>query len=171
MVFGRECEKVFISENGIKNNNKKEWKAQGTHYHECCNCWRVRNECGRSQVRSPVEQTQQKTMGNCCFSDKNAALRRRTKDWLTLSHDNVSITVDLGMFWSIKLVSPSFLKYINQARNVICVLKVSILPAYTLFFRLDLQPILTVVYISFFFTFDFIWYFNLFRFKVIIGSY
>jgi hypothetical protein len=39
------------------------------------------------------------------------------------------------------------------------------------FFRLDLQPILTVVYISFFFTFDFIWYFNLFRFKVIIGSY
>lgn len=135
MVFGRECEKVFISENGIKNNNKKEWKAQGTHYHECCNCWRVRNECGRSQVRSPVEQTQQKTMkmGNCCFSDKNAALRRRTKDWLTLSHDNVSITVDLGMFWSIKLVSPSFLKYINQARNVICVLKVSILPAYTLF--------------------------------------
>ena len=123
MVFGRECEKVFISENGIKNNNKKEWKAQGTHYHECCNCWRVRNECGRSQVRSPVEQTQQKTMkmGNCCFSDKNAALRRRTKDWLTLSHDNVSITVDLGMFWSIKLVSPSFLKYINQARNVMCV--------------------------------------------------
>ena len=69
---------------------------------------------------------------------------------MTLSHDNVSITVDLGMFWSIKLVSPSFLKYINQARNVICVLKVSILPAYTLFFRLDLQPILTVVYIFYF---------------------
>lgn len=88
-------------------------------------------------------------MGNCCFSDKNAALRRRTKDWLTLSHDNVSITVDLGMFWSIKLVSPSFLKYINQARNVMCVKGIDFACLYA-FFRLDLQPILTVVYIFYF---------------------
>lgn len=55
------------------------------------------------------DQTKNKQFGDFCFSSKNAALRSKTKDWLTRSHDNLSVcrdtstTVDLGMFGSLKL--------------------------------------------------------------------
>ena len=35
-------------------------------------------------------QTKDYKIGICCFSAKHAALRRKSKDWLALNHDNVS---------------------------------------------------------------------------------
>ena len=35
-------------------------------------------------------QTKDYKIGFCCFSAKHAALRRKSKDWLTLTHDNMS---------------------------------------------------------------------------------
>jgi predicted LPLAT superfamily acyltransferase len=35
-------------------------------------------------------QTKNYKIGSCCFSAKNAALRRKSKDWLARNRDNVS---------------------------------------------------------------------------------
>ena len=35
-------------------------------------------------------QSKDYKIGNCCFSAKHAALRRKNKDWLTRNQDNVS---------------------------------------------------------------------------------
>ena len=35
-------------------------------------------------------QSKDYKIGNCCFSSKHAALRRKSKDWLTRNQDNVS---------------------------------------------------------------------------------
>jgi hypothetical protein len=35
-------------------------------------------------------QSKDYKIGNCCFSAKHAALRRKSKDWLTRNQDNVS---------------------------------------------------------------------------------
>jgi hypothetical protein len=34
-------------------------------------------------------QTKDNTIGICCFSAKNVALKRKSKDWLTQNQDNV----------------------------------------------------------------------------------
>jgi hypothetical protein len=36
------------------------------------------------------DQTEDYKIGICCFSTKHAALRRKSKDWLTRNRDNVS---------------------------------------------------------------------------------
>jgi hypothetical protein len=36
-------------------------------------------------------QTKDYKIGICCFSAKHAALRRKSKDWLTRDQDNVSV--------------------------------------------------------------------------------
>jgi len=38
-----------------------------------------------------AEQTKDHSIGICCFSGKHAALRRKSKDWLALNQDNVSM--------------------------------------------------------------------------------
>jgi hypothetical protein len=35
-------------------------------------------------------RTKDYKIGNCCFSAKHAALRRKSKDWLVRNQDNVS---------------------------------------------------------------------------------
>ena len=39
---------------------------------------------------SPPGQTKNYKIGICCFSAKQAALRRKSKDWLARNQDNVS---------------------------------------------------------------------------------
>ena len=36
------------------------------------------------------DKTKDYKIGICCFSDKRAALKRKSKDWLTRNQDNVS---------------------------------------------------------------------------------
>jgi hypothetical protein len=49
-------------------------------------------------------QTKDYKFGICCFSAKHAALRRKSKDWLTQNQNNVSestactIKIQLGVF-------------------------------------------------------------------------
>ena len=40
-------------------------------------------------------QTKDYEIGVCCFSDKQAALRRKSKDWLARNQANVSEWVDM----------------------------------------------------------------------------
>ena len=42
-------------------------------------------------------QTKDYKIGMCCFSAKHAALRSKSKDWLTRNHDNVSEWSDLSI--------------------------------------------------------------------------
>ena len=41
-------------------------------------------------------QTKDYKIDICCFSDKRAALRRKSKDWLTRNQDNVSEWSDMS---------------------------------------------------------------------------
>jgi hypothetical protein len=41
-------------------------------------------------------QTKDFKVGICCFSAKNAALRRKSKDWLALNQNNVSEWSDMS---------------------------------------------------------------------------
>ena len=41
-------------------------------------------------------QTKEYTIGICCFSAKNAALRRKSKDWLVRNQNNVSDGSDIS---------------------------------------------------------------------------
>ena len=41
-------------------------------------------------------QTKDYKIGSCCFSAKNAALRRKSKDWLARNRDNVSELSDIS---------------------------------------------------------------------------
>jgi hypothetical protein len=41
-------------------------------------------------------QTKDYKIGMCCFSDKHAALRRKSKDWLTRNQNNVSDRSDMS---------------------------------------------------------------------------
>ena len=41
-------------------------------------------------------QTKEYTIGICCFSTKNAALRRMSKDWLARNQNNVSEWSDIS---------------------------------------------------------------------------
>ena len=41
-------------------------------------------------------QTKDYTIGICCFSAKHAALRRKIKDWLARTQDNVSEWSDMS---------------------------------------------------------------------------
>ena len=43
------------------------------------------------------DQTKYYTIGICCFSAKHVALRRKSKDWLTLNQDNVSECDDMSI--------------------------------------------------------------------------
>jgi len=36
-------------------------------------------------------------LGICCFSAKHATLRRKSKDWLALNQDNVSVWDDMSI--------------------------------------------------------------------------
>ena len=49
---------------------------------------------GRFEPRSG--QTKHSTIGICCFSAKHAALRRKSKDWLTRNQNNVSEWSDMS---------------------------------------------------------------------------
>ena len=44
-------------------------------------------DCG---FKSRSGQTKDDKIGICCFSDKYAALRRKSKDWLVRNQDDVS---------------------------------------------------------------------------------
>ena len=44
-------------------------------------------------------QTKAYTIGICCFSAKNASLRRKSKDWLARNQNNVSEWSDLSTHW------------------------------------------------------------------------
>ena len=44
-------------------------------------------------------QTKEYTIGICCFSAKNAALRRKSKDWLARNQNNVSEWSDISTQW------------------------------------------------------------------------
>ena len=43
------------------------------------------------------DQTKYYKIGICCFSAKHVALRRKSKDWLTLNQDNVSECDDMSI--------------------------------------------------------------------------
>ena len=47
-------------------------------------------EYGRSCVETRSGHTKDYEIGNCCFSAKHTALRRKSKDWLAWNQDNVS---------------------------------------------------------------------------------
>jgi hypothetical protein len=42
------------------------------------------------------DQTKDYNIGMCCFSAKNAALRRKSKDWLARNQNNVSEWSDMS---------------------------------------------------------------------------
>ena len=44
-------------------------------------------------------QTKEYKIGICCFSAKNAALRRKSKDWLARNQNNVSEWSDISTQW------------------------------------------------------------------------
>jgi hypothetical protein len=44
-------------------------------------------------------QTKEYTIGICCFSARNAALRRKSKDWLARNQNNVSEWSDISTQW------------------------------------------------------------------------
>ena len=44
-------------------------------------------------------QTKEYRIGICCFSAKNAALRRKSKDWLARNQNNVSEWSDISTQW------------------------------------------------------------------------
>jgi hypothetical protein len=44
-------------------------------------------------------QTKEYKIGICCFSAKNAALRRKSKDWFTRNQNNVSEWSDISTQW------------------------------------------------------------------------
>jgi hypothetical protein len=44
-------------------------------------------------------QTKEYKIGICCFSAKNAALRRKNKDWLARNQNNVSEWSDISTQW------------------------------------------------------------------------
>jgi hypothetical protein len=44
-------------------------------------------------------QTKEYQIGMCCFSAKNAALRRKNKDWLARNQNNVSEWSDISTQW------------------------------------------------------------------------
>jgi hypothetical protein len=44
-------------------------------------------------------QTKEYKIGMCCFSAKNAALRRKSKDWLARNQNNVSKWSDISTQW------------------------------------------------------------------------
>jgi hypothetical protein len=44
-----------------------------------------------------LDQTKYYKIGMCCFSAKHVALRRKSKDWLTLIQDNVSECGDMSI--------------------------------------------------------------------------
>ena len=43
-----------------------------------------------SMFETRSDQTKCYKIGMCCFSTKDAALRRKSRDWLARNHDNVS---------------------------------------------------------------------------------
>ena len=43
-----------------------------------------------------LEQTEDYKIGICCFSEKYAELRRKSKDWLARNRDNVSELSDMS---------------------------------------------------------------------------
>ena len=42
------------------------------------------------------DQTEDYTIGSCCFSANHATLMRKCKDWLALKQDNVSEWADIS---------------------------------------------------------------------------
>jgi hypothetical protein len=44
-------------------------------------------------------QTKEYEIGVCCFSTKNASLRRKSKDWLARNQNNVSEWSDISTHW------------------------------------------------------------------------
>jgi hypothetical protein len=42
-------------------------------------------------------QTKHYKIGICCFSAKHAALKRKSKNWLTLNQNNVSEWIDMSI--------------------------------------------------------------------------
>jgi hypothetical protein len=48
----------------------------------------ARTMCGRSWVWAWSGQTKDYVIGICCFSTKQAALRRKSKDWFVRNQDN-----------------------------------------------------------------------------------
>jgi len=44
-------------------------------------------------------QTKEYKIGICCFSAKNAALKRKSKDWLARNQNNVSEWSDISTRW------------------------------------------------------------------------
>jgi hypothetical protein len=51
------------------------------------------------------DQTKEYKIVICCFSAKNAELRRKSKDWLARSGDNVSEWCDMSVHTGISLMT------------------------------------------------------------------
>jgi hypothetical protein len=58
---------------------------------------RARLECCRSWVRATVGSNQTLSIGMCCISAKQAALRGKSKDWLTRNQNNVPEWSDMSI--------------------------------------------------------------------------
>jgi hypothetical protein len=50
-------------------------------------------------VRAAVLSNKEYTIGICCFSARNASLRRKSKDWLARNQNNVSEWSDISTQW------------------------------------------------------------------------
>jgi hypothetical protein len=55
-------------------------------------------------LEPPSGQTIDNSIGTCCFSAKNAALRKKSKDWLAWNQNNVS---ECPWWWSVGLLMKS----------------------------------------------------------------
>jgi len=53
-------------------------------------------ECGRSRFKSQSGQTNDYEIGIYCFSAKHAALKNKSKDWLSQNQNNVSEWSDMS---------------------------------------------------------------------------
>jgi hypothetical protein len=49
------------------------------------------------EFETRLGQAKDYKLGICCFSAKHAALRRKSKNWLALNQDNVSVWDDMSI--------------------------------------------------------------------------
>ena len=87
--------------NGIRTKNRPEWYVEWDRF--------VTLAGSKSGLRVTLSylcgyeprscQTKEYTIGMCCFSAKNASLRRKSKDWLARNQNNVCEWSDISTQW------------------------------------------------------------------------
>jgi hypothetical protein len=66
-------------------------------------------------------QTKEYKIGMCCFSAKNAALRRKSKDWLARNQNNVSKWSDISTQWLLLAhLSKGNVSFYHHLAAVVC---------------------------------------------------